>query len=144
MLFGSCHLILFVSLANFQIVRRQCCQSVDNNSIWRKITRKYLSIKKSEFEGNSLNFQNCATAQEKGKSPDVLHVAPFLGRVVGACITRQPFCSMCFQDQLTVEGNQRSGGSNGFDGLVPEPWWLTCRASSSSRLQRKWRICSTP
>ena len=28
---------------------------------------------------------------------------------------------MCSQDQPIVEGNQRSGGSNGFDGLVPEP-----------------------
>ena len=28
---------------------------------------------------------------------------------------------MCFQDPPTVEGNQRLGGSNGFDGLVQEP-----------------------
>ena len=28
---------------------------------------------------------------------------------------------MCFQDQPTVEGIQRSGGSNGFDGSAQEP-----------------------
>merc|ERR1719192_1191822 len=100
---------------------------------------------KTNLKENTMNFQICATAlqRQKGKSPGVL-LAPFLDRIVCSCLTRPPFYSMCSQDQPTVEGIQHSGGSNGFDGSVPEPWWLTCRASSSSRLQRKWRICSTP
>jgi len=146
MLFGSCHLILFVRSTNyFQIVRRQCCLSVENNSIRRKITGKCLSRKKTNLKENTMNFQICATApqRQKGKSPGVL-LPPFLVRFVGSCLTRPPFYSTCFQDQPTVVGIQRSGGSSGFDGSAQEPWWLTCHASSLSRLQHRSRICSTP
>ena len=49
-------ILSFVSSTTyFQIVRGQCCLSVDNNSIWRKRTRKCLSEKKTSKYAQQLH-----------------------------------------------------------------------------------------